>query len=204
MKRPFFVLVNNEVIFMEEKKWEKRWEKYAFSYSDKLNTDDSEEKWLVDFLRSSIVLTNILIPSVVTFIQEFKIKSPEFDTVILDKKLNKFKRSEVEHVIKLFLMDYFVSFLDNAYNSELLGNRGIDKKNFENKLGFFLDFNKKEKELYKHIALKKDTYSHSILFFETLKIGKDAKNEALIDGVELIKETVFNKLDKTFQKFIQQ
>lgn len=189
---------------MEENMWELRWEKYALDFSDRLTAKESQDQWLNDFLRSSIVLTTILIPTIVTFIKEFKLKMPDFDDKKLDKKLSKFKRKEVEHTIKLFLMDYFASFLDNAYNHELLVNKGIDKKIFETKLGISLNFNKKEKELFKEITLKKETYAHSIIFFETLKIGKDAKNEALIDGVELIKETVFNKMDKTFQKFITQ
>jgi hypothetical protein len=192
---------------MKEMDWEKRWEKYILDYSNKItliNKNKEQEEWLVNFLKSSVVLTSILFPAIITFVKEFKLKSEKFNGNDLNKKLYKFKRKDVESTIKLFLMDYFATATDNPHILELLANKKIDKNIFENKVGIILNFDKKEKELYKKIALKKDTFIHGILFFEKINLKTDAKNEALLEGLEMIKGEAYDTIDKTLNKFIQQ
>lgn len=191
---------------MFNKDWEKRWEKYTFDFAAKVNQSktnkDEKDEWLSDFLQSSVILTHFLLPSIVEFVKEFKLKI-HFNEKSFEKKLTKFKREEVEHVIKLFLMDYFSCFLDNPIHLDLLTHENVEISEIDTKVGQFLLFNKKEKDIYHEMVFKKDTYYSTVLLLQTLHLGKDAKNEGLVEGIEVIKESVYNKMDQTFQKLIQ-
>lgn len=184
--------------------WESKWEKYTLSFASTISNTHKDEtrNSLALFLQTSVILSNFLVPSLVTFIKESKLTSSDFNFQQLEKKLYKCKRQEVEQLIKFFLMDYFSSILDNPTNLQLLDSRKYTAEIFIKELGLLMNFSKKEIAVFNDVVDKKNTFYHSIQLLEKLHLGKNARNEGLIEGIELIKEEIFNQLDSTLMKFL--
>ena len=188
---------------MFQKDWEKRWEKYGKALATNVHKQQ-EADWISDFLQSSILLSNLLMPSMIAFVTEFPMKLEKFDEERFIKKLNKAKKEQVQQVIKLFLMDYFVSFLEHPVHILILEEKALQKIEVEKRIATELAFTKEEKTIFEEIKQKKDTYYPTILLLRQLHLGKDANNQALVEGIELFKEQAYEQMDKNFQTFFME
>lgn len=194
----------NEVKFMSEKKWEVRWEKYVLDFAKKVGSKNQlteDQKWIGDFLQTAIHYTNLFLPPMMTFINDFPVKIGAWDEESFEKKLSKSKRAEVEKIVQLFLMDYFVLYVDNRHNLNCLNEKYIFPFEFEQEVGKALFFSKLQWDSFSQMRERKDTYYPTILLLEHAYTGKEAKNEGLLEGIEVMKHTVYDQLDKALITF---
>lgn len=190
---------------MFQKDWEKRWEKYGKELASSIHeTVSKDEQWLSHFLQSSVLLTNMLVPSIAAFVLEFPMKLGTIEEKTWTKKLNKAKKADVQKTIKIFLMDYFSSFFEHPVHALLLESHKMAQSELEKKVQQALCFTKEETKLYAEIIQKKETYFPTIVLLQHMHTGKDANNQALVEGVEMFKEEAFNRMDKNFQTFFQE
>lgn len=188
---------------MFQKDWEKRWEKYGKELAANIHTHKTaDNEPLALFLESSVLLTVLLLPSIVAFGSEFPMKLETFDEKILQKKLSKAKKEAVHATIKLFLMDYFASFLEHPVHQKIIEHTQTSEQIVEKQIQLLLGFTKEDTQRYEEIKEKKETYYPTILLLKKLHFGKDANNQALVEGTELFKEEAYARMDTNFQQLL--
>lgn len=174
--------------------WETKWNKFIIDFASKCK-NNSNSTWFSQFIQTTIISSDISISSMISFVSGFDLKNSNFDSNKFEKKIFKLKKKQVIDIIKFFLFDYISVIYNNPNNKKTLDEIKTTEEELE--IIFFqsLSLNKKEIDLYYEIKDNKNTVMHSVLLLEKLKLGENSNNEALVDGIELIKEETYNHFD---------
>lgn len=183
--------------------WEKKWSAFSVEYAKK-SGEKSKQDWSKHFSQICVFTSNIVLSLVVTHINEFKLKTKDFDNKFFKKHLNDLRYKDVESIIRYIIMDFMILLIERKEIRDFLTTHKIDDETFEFELFECLGFSKDEIVIYYKMKPLSGTLEHSVHLIEMLGANSEAKNEGLLLGIEYFKKNFFDNLKKHLFKLFEK
>lgn len=183
--------------------WEAKWSKYMHAYQENVAASCRQDA-LRHFLGSTLLSTGLAVTCIIDVVENFPLKMQPFDLDAFRKKLKKKKKQDVLALHKFFLMDYLCLLKSTEELQLYLLEEQLTFEAFERQLFTALHFTKEEIRSFDQVLATHHTFQHSIGLLEQLGLGKEAKNEALVEATEILKNEFYSQFTVNFKRFFHE